>query len=182
MADPVVEGTQEEEEFQPDAEGKLPADKLPVKDGKYPSVVPWTKYVGLKEKFTRVEGELKTKVSSLEEQLKTAANPEELKKISGELEKTKGELEKQAGEFAKIKTELDTLKGKTVADKKASLIKLGVPEAEVNGLDEKGMDSVLKVLATTKTKPKSDFGSGGGGSVPTGSPIELARAAYADSK
>jgi len=148
-----------------------------VEDGKgHPETVSWTQYVGLKEKFNKVESELKTKVSSLEEQLGKSANTEEFNKTKQELERVMGELGKTTEEFEKVKVELEGIKNQSVQEKKAGLIKLGVPKEEVENLGDKELDSLLKVLAGFKPKP--DFGSGGGTSVPVGSPMDLARQAY----
>jgi hypothetical protein len=173
----VVEGSQEEEAIQPDAEGKIAPDK----EGKYPQVVPYHKYVGIKEKFTRVEKELNAKVSSLEEQVKKA-NPAELAKVTEELGKIKADLEAKTAEFTKVQGELDGMKNKSIADKKANLIKLGVKEETLKDMGDKEMDKVLEALASAKGKPKSDLGSGGGTGVPVGSPMDLARQAYSQTK
>jgi len=118
-------------------------------------------------------------VSGLEEQLGKSANTEEFNKTKEELEKVKGELSGKEEEFKKVKEELEGIKNQSVQEKKANLIKLGVSKEEIEALGDKELDSLLKVLAGFKPKP--DFGSGGGTSVPIGSPMDLARQAYSKS-
>ena len=149
--DNVGEGGQDVERIQPDAEGKIP----PEKDGKYPEVVSWSKYVGIKEKFNRVETDLKGKVTNLEEQLKTTVSAEEHKKVQDELDKTKGELQTTS-------ETLKTQQEKTLMEKRADLKNRGLSEDEVKAMSEKELDAVS--LALAKIKPRADMGSGGGGS------------------
>ena len=141
-----------------------PAGEGEDRDGKHPETVPWSQYVGIKEKFTRVETELTGKVTSLEEQLKGKVGTEEHTKIKTELESTKAELEKVSGE-------LKVTQEKTLAEKRAVLIKRGIPEEQAKGLSEKELDNVNAVLATVKPKP--DLGGGGGGESPAGAKSKM---------
>jgi hypothetical protein len=151
-------------------EGKPVVDAEPVeKDGKHPENVSWTQYVGIKEKFTRVETELKTKVASLEEQLKKAPNPEEFTKIKGELDTVKAD-------HKKVSDELTATKERSISEKRNSLITKGVPAEKVKDLSEKELDAISGVLGTIVTeKPKADFGNGGGGNTPASSKERFAR-------
>lgn len=143
------------EKIVPDAEGKLPADK----EGKYPEVVPWSKYVGIKESLgNKLETE-RQKVTSLEEKLKSAVSTEEHTKIKEELDSTKTKLQETSDV-------LKTTQEKTLTEKRDILVKRGVPEEKVKELSEKELDSVGVVLETLK--PKADLGGGGGGELPTG--------------
>ncbi len=125
----------------------------PDKDGKYPEVVPWQKYVGIKEAW----GKTKEKVASLEDKLKQAANPEELTKVKGELDKIKTDHQKTLDE-------LKSAKESTIAEKRTSIIRRGVPEAKAKELSEKELDTLASVLGDIKAAPKPDMSGGGGGS------------------
>lgn len=160
------EGKDDVEKIQPDAEGKIKPDK----EGKYPEVVPYHKYIGIKEKFTRVEGELKGQVTSLEERLKTAISADEFDKVKKELEEAKGKLQT-------TEDELKTTKESTLAEKRATIIKSGIPEEKVKDMSIQELNAALVVLE--HHKPGADMGGGGGGAaVPQGSPMELARQGY----
>jgi hypothetical protein len=144
------------------------------KGGKsHPESVPYHQYIGLKEKFTRVETELRGQVSSLEEQLKKAVSAEEVTKLTEQLTKAK---EAQV----KAESDLAALKNASLSEKRAYLIKKGIPEKEANEMSEKELTNVQKVL--DNFKPKPDMGTGGGSGVPLkGSPMDLARLAYSQS-
>lgn len=148
MADPVVEDPKVVGESQ---EG-TPGDK-------HPETVPWSQYVGIKEKFTRVEKELGDKITGLEEQAKKAVSTDEHTKIKEELESTKTKLQETSDV-------LKTTQEKTLTEKRDILVKRGVPEDKVKDLSEKELDSVGVVLETLK--PKADLGGGGGGESPAG--------------
>ena len=143
MVDPVVE------------DPKVVEDETPVdvKEGdKPPESVPWTKYVGIKEKFTRVEGELKTKISGLEEQAKNVVSTEDHKKVTEELAEAKKKL---TDAEAVVKEAAE----KTSAEKKETLVKRGVPEDKVKDLSDKELDNLDLVLSAVG-KPKPDTGGG----------------------
>jgi len=136
----------------------------------HPETVPWSQYVGLKEKFTRVEGELKGKVQGLEEQLKQAVNPEEFQKVQKELDEAKGKLDSTS-------TELETIKGQALTEKREFLVKKGVKEEKIKEASVKELDILIDAIGGFKPSP--DLGSGGGsGSLQGVSPMELARRAY----
>ncbi len=135
-------GTPNADEVKPDA------------DGKYPETVPWNRYVGIKESLGKKIDAEKTKVQSLEEQLKTTVSTDEHKKVSEELEGTKKMLTDKT-------TELDTKVAATLTEKRAALITKGVPEEKVKDMSVEVIDAVL---AVEMPKPKSDLGGGGGGS------------------
>ncbi len=131
--------------------------------GKYPETVPWNRYVGIKESIgKKIEAE-KTKVQSLEEQIKNNVTTEEHKKVSEELTGTKKTLEEKT-------TELNTKVEATLSEKRATLVKRGVSEEKAKGLSEKEIDAVLTVEIP---KPKPDLGGGGGGDTPKGSTAKI---------
>lgn len=155
----------EVEKIQPDAEGKIKPDK----DGKYPEVVPWSKYVGIKESLGKKLDTAKEQVTSLEEKLKTATNPEEFKKVSDELEETKKKL-------TDSDEELKNTKEKTLTEKRSILVKRNIPEEKVKDMSVEELNAALVVLE--HSKPGADMGSGSGAGALEGSPMELARKAY----
>lgn len=135
MSDPIVD------------EGKKDVDEsLEESKDKHPETVPYEKYVGIKEKFNRVEKELKGQVSSLEEQLKSTVSTEEHTKIKGDLEKLSGEL--------------TSIKDASLTEKKSLLVKKNVPEETIKDMTVEQIDTVLKVLGASSPKP--DMGMGGG--------------------
>lgn len=155
----------------PDTEVK---DQLDVEepkagaDGKYPDV-PYTKYIGVKEKFTRVETQLKGQVADLEAKLKASPNPDEFSKTKAELETVKTNL-------IAATTELNTFKEKSILEKRKTLIEKGLTEEQVKGLSEKEMTTIAGVLGTI-AKPKADTG-GGGGITPSGNAKERIRSGF----
>lgn len=159
------EGKDEVEKIQLGEDGKIPADK----EGKYPEVVPYHKYVGIKEKFTRVEKELKDQVSSLEERLNKAPNAEEFIKSQKEL----GDLK---AEHQKVTDELKGIKDKSVSELRETLKSKGVSEEDISGLGETELRVLTK--AVVGFKPKPDLGGGGGSSGLKGTPMQLAQQAY----
>lgn len=153
------------EKILPDAEGKIPADK----EGKYPELVPWSKYVGIKESLGGKLDSERAKVTSLEERLKGVISSEEHERVKGELEQTKANLQT-------ITDELNTTKEKSLTEKRNTLIKRGMPEDKVKDMSDKELNAVL--VAVEHIKPGADLGRGGGSSPLEGSPLELARRAY----
>ena len=142
----------------------------PDEKGKYPEVVPWNQYVGIKEKFNKVESELKGQIANLEERVKSGASAEEL-------EAAKLELAGLKTEHQKVTDELKNTNEKNLTEKRATLISKGVPEEQVKEASGKELDIILKALEAYK--PKADMGGGGGGGELRGSPMELAQRAYA---
>lgn len=132
---------------------------------KHPETVPWDKYVGIKEKFTRVEGELNAKITGLEEQIKKAVSTEEHDRIKTELEDTKIKLQTASDE-------LKTTKEATLSEKRATLVsKGGISEDDAKAMSEGEINGAIKVLASYKPKP--DLGGGGGGESPTGAKSKI---------
>lgn len=163
------EGKDNVEKIVPDAEGKVPADK----DGKYPEVVPWSQYVGIKESLGKKLTASEEKVTSLEEKLKNAPNAEEAAKTKEELESTKTKLQEKEEAETKA-TE------KSVTEMREVLKKANVPDEKLEGASEAELKRLIDVLGGVKPKSLPDLSGGGGGSggVPQGSPMELARQAY----
>jgi hypothetical protein len=150
----VVEGPQKEE--------KLGEEK----PSEHPETVSWTQYVGLKEKFNKVESELKEKVRGLEEQVKNSVTLEEHTKAKAELEKVSGELK--------------AMQNKSLEEKRG-ILKGKVPDEEIAEMSEKELDTVIKVLRISKPAPDLSGGGGGSGGL-TGTPMDLARRAYESKK
>jgi len=148
----------------PDAE-----EIVPDAAGKHPEVVPWNKYVGIKESLGKKLDSERTKAISLEEQLKKAPNAEEFTRITAELASTKTKLTEKEGELTKVKEA-------TVSEMRTSLITKGVPEEKVKAMSEAEMKGALSVIGDRRPHP--DLGSGGGSGKLEGSPRELARQAY----
>ena len=97
-------------------EDKLDEEIQPDKEGKFPEVVPWNKYVGIKESLGKKLDTERQKVASLEEQLKMAIKPEDVKSIKDELDETKTKL-------TTTETELSSLKQTTLTEKRSILTK-----------------------------------------------------------
>jgi hypothetical protein len=174
MPDPVKEDSQSVEAVHTELEAAI-AD--PVTKS-HPDSVPWNQYVGLKEKTRKIETRLIDKVTGLEEQLKKAStvSPDELTKLQAELTSTKGEL-------VKAQEQVKAFNDKSLSDKRASL-KGKVPDEKLATMSEKELEAanyVLSSFGANPPKPKPDMGGGGGQVVSTGSPMELARQAYANS-
>lgn len=159
------EGVEEKKEGQQEP----PVNEKPEGDKGHPENVPWNQYVGLKEKFNKVETELKGKISSLEEKLTQGISAEEHDKIKQELEETKSK-------FLQTSEELTKVKEAGVTEKRAALKSRGVPEEKVNSMSEDALNAALETLKFVKPAP--DMGSGGGSGGLQGSPMELARIAY----
>jgi len=158
-------------------EGKNDVEEIqPDKDGEYPETVPWSKYVGIKESLgkkadtaiTNLEIE-KQKVTSLEEQIKSAASAEDIQKLKDELTDVKGKLQSK-------EEELTNLQNSSVAEKREVLTKRGVPEDKIKDMTAKELDAAIMALGSAKPAP--DLGGGGGSGDLKGSPIELAVKAY----
>lgn len=144
----------------------------PDAGGKYPEVVPWSKYVGIKESLGNKLTAERTKVASLEERLKTVPSTDEFTKVKADLAEAKTKLQTTTDE-------LNTTKNKTLSEKRGTLTKGGIPEAQTKDMTDKELDAALLVLGSRKP-PSPDLGGGGGQSpIPKGtSPMELARRAY----
>jgi hypothetical protein len=157
MSDGVNEGDKNVvEEIQPDAAGK------------YPETVPWNKYVGIKESLGGKLDAEKQKVTSLEEQLKTAVSTDEFNEVKTELDRTKNKLQETV-------TELQTNKEKTLSEKRETLVKRGISDEKVKELSEKELDNIAMVLSTVKPKPD---GGGGGSSDTPKSPRERIQSGF----
>lgn len=155
MSDTDVDGGKTDVDA--DKGGTPPVTPPPEGDKQHPETVPWTQYVGIKEKFTKVEGELTGKVKTLEEQLSKTVSTDEHTKVADELKTAKSELEKVSGE-------LKTIKDTSLSEKKEGLIKRGLPKEKVDSLTETEIDHIAGVLGTVKPGP--DLGGGGGGTSP----------------
>lgn len=150
----------------PDTEGKI----TPGADGKYPEVVPWSKYVGVKESLGKRATEAEGKVTSLEAQLKGVISTEDFGKVWNELEQAQGQLQT-------TKTELDAVKEKSLSEKRDILTKKGVPAEKAKEMSDGELNAAILMLE--HTKPGPDLGGGGGASPLTGkSPMDLAVQAY----
>jgi hypothetical protein len=155
MPDPIVnEGSQSEE------------------GATHPETVPYHKYIGVKEMLSKAE----TKATNLAEQLKQAPSAEEHARIKAELETEKAERKKASDE-------LNTFKEQSLSGKRATLIARGVAEEDIKNASEKELMIISKALGEAKpvAKPAPDFGGGGGSGSLKGSPLDLARQAYASS-
>jgi len=166
------EGKDDVEKIVPNAEGKVPADK----DGKYPEVVPWSKYVGAKESLGNKLDAEKEKVKSLEEKLKEAPNKEEHGKLAQQLADKTAELEK-------ITNELNQGKEKTATELREALkVTKAFSDDELGKMSEAELRAAVKAAGgKPKSLPDLSGGGGGGGVVPQGSPLKLARDAYEQS-
>lgn len=156
--------------------GKIPdlEEIKPDKDGKYPENVPWNQYVGTKESLGSKIAAEKEKVNSLEEQLKNAPKKEEFDRITKELADSTTKLQTATEELTKTKE-------KTATELRETLKTQGLTDEQTKDMSEAEMKRMVSVLGS---KPKSlpDLSGGGaGGGVPKGSPIQLARDAYASS-
>lgn len=167
------EGKEDVEEIQPikpDAEGKIAAGE----DGKYPEVVPHSKYVGVKEAWGKAKARAEaaeTKVQDLEEKLSKATSAEDVKKLQDELDGTKTKLEE-------ANANLTNIQNKSLSEKRETLTKRGLSEEKVKDMSDKELDAAL--LALEQIKPNPDMGTGASGTVPTGSPLDLATQAYGE--
>lgn len=155
----------------PDAE-----EIKPGADGKYPETVPWNKYVGIKESLGGKLTKAEEKAKGLEEQLKNAPNKEEHDKVTQQLVDKTTELEK-------ITTELNQGKEKTANELREALKdNKAFTEEELGKMSEAELRAAVKAAGSKKTSlPDVSGGGGGGGVVPSGSPLKVARDAYASS-
>jgi uncharacterized protein YdcH (DUF465 family) len=175
MDNPVNEENQNVEAVHQELEAAI-AD--PVTKS-HPESVPWNQYVGLKEKTRKIETRLITKVNSLEEQIKKAGtasgSSEEVTKLKTELDATKAEL-------TKANDAIKAFNDKSLTDKRTAL-KGKIPEDKLVTMSDKELDAANLAISSmgNSPRPKPDMGSGGGSTPLTGSPIELARQAYATS-
>uniref|UniRef100_A0A6M3KIZ6 Scaffolding protein n=1 Tax=viral metagenome TaxID=1070528 RepID=A0A6M3KIZ6_9ZZZZ len=133
------------EEIQPDATGK------------YPENVPWSQYVGIKESLGKKLDTERQKVTSLEEKLKGATSTEEVEKLKVQLT----ELGKKAEAATQ---ELTTFKEQSLSERRATLVKRGIPEEKTKEMSGKELDAAFAVLE--HIKPNPDMGGGGGGTPP----------------
>uniref|UniRef100_A0A6M3IJA6 Scaffolding protein n=1 Tax=viral metagenome TaxID=1070528 RepID=A0A6M3IJA6_9ZZZZ len=129
----------------------------PDASGKYPESVPWNQYVGIKESLGKKLDTERQKVTSLEEKLKGATSTEEVEKLRGQLT----ELEKKAEAATQ---ELTTFKEQSLSERRAILVKRGIPEGKTKEMSGKELDAAFAVLE--HIKPNPDMGGGGGGTPP----------------
>ena len=156
--------------IEPSEDGNIKLEK--DEKGQYPKVVPWSKYVGIKESLGGKLQAAEDKVKSLEEQLKNAPNAEEFNRIKTELDETKGKLQTASDELKGIKE-------KSVSELKVALSGKGLSAERIEKMSEAEMRTVLEVLGDKKPAP--DLGSGGGSGELKGSPMDLARRGYEES-
>ena len=142
--------------------------------GNFPENIPSSKYIGVKEAL----GRAKEKNASLEEQLSKRPTQEAYEELQKKYDEANAKVKTADEEKAKA-TE------KTVTELKEGLKKSGVyTDEELEKMSETELSTAAKVVARMggKPKPLPDLGDGGqGGSVPKGSPMQLAREAYANS-
>ncbi len=125
--------------------------------------------------------ELKAKAEGLEAQAIKMVKPEEHQKILDEHQKVKAELDSiKVTEIAKAKAAEDAakvIKEQTLTTKRAELVKKGLPEDKVKGMNEEALSAAE--LVVTSWKPGADMGGGSGGSTLNGlSLFELGQLAY----
>lgn len=156
------------EEVKDNVENELEVTDPKTGTKTHPDTVSWDQYVRTKETIGN-------KVTKLEEKLKSAVNAEDHSKVLKELEDTKAKL-------TTVESELKTFREATVTEKKKILEEKGVPKEKLEGLTETELSKINDILGDVKTKkPAPDLGGGGGGTALTGSPMSLARQAYASS-
>lgn len=145
--------------------------------GKFPESISSKQYIATKESLGRKLDAEREKVKSLEEQLKNAPNAEEATRIKEERDGLKTKLQEKEEEATKASE-------KSVSEMKEILKKANVPEEKLEGASEAELKRLVDVLGGIKPKSLPDLsgGGGGGGAVATGSPMELARQAYANPK
>ena len=153
----------------PDNVEEVVEDIKPDEKGNYPETVSWKQYVGTKESLGKKITAAEAKVSTLEEQLKTAIKQEDFNKTKQELDDAKTKLQ-EAEEKLKGVTE------KSLTEKRERLVKSGLSEEEVKKMTEEALDAGIKVL--NSRKPGADMGSGAGSGELKGSPMQLAQQAY----
>ncbi len=153
----------EEAGVQPDAAGKTPES------------VSWQQYVATKETIGGKLDAERTRSKELQDKLDAAVTPEDHAKVKEELDKAN----------ASLKEKLDA----SLGERRATVVKSGLTSEEVDAMSEEALDTAIKVLgmkandpANKEEKPPGpDMGGGGGGSVPAGSPQQLAVQGYASS-
>ncbi len=128
---------------------------------KHPETVPWSQYVGIKESLGGKLDAEKTKVTSLEEKLNSAASTEELERVRGELKESKDKLQI-------TEEELKTNKEMSLAEKRSTLTNRGIPEEKVKDMSNEALTAAIVVLE--HSKPSPDLGGGGGSGSLEGSP------------
>ncbi len=147
----------------------------PDEAGKTPESVSWQQYVATKETIGGKLDAERTKSKELQDKLDAAVTPEDHAKVKEELDKA----------TASLKEKLDA----SLGEKRVTVVKSGLTSEEVNVMSEEALDAAIKVLgmkandpANKEEKPPGpDMGGGGGGSVPAGSPQQLAVQGYASS-
>lgn len=162
------EGKDEEVVIQPDNEGKITPDK----EGKFPKVVPWDRYVGIKESLGKKLTTAEDKVKSLEEQLSKAVKQDDFNAVQTELEKVKVEHQK-------VQDDMKAAKDKGIQEMRGKLKARGIPEDQYADAGEVALSAMIKVLDSYKPRPDLDGAGGGSGTLQGVSPGELARRAYA---
>ncbi len=148
----------------------------PDEAGKHPENVSWNQYVATKETIGGKLDSERTKSKELQEKLDAAVSSEDHAKVKEELDKAN----------ASLKEKLDA----SLGEKRATVVKSGLTEEKVNAMSEEALNAAIEVLGVKPNEPDKpnepkppgpDLGGGGGGSVPQGTPNQLAVAAYASS-
>jgi hypothetical protein len=135
------------------------SDETKVEEGKdgegskHPETVSWSQYVGVKEKLGKEKSDLQTKITSLEEQVKSSVSPDKLV----ELQKAYDELK---GKHDELDSKLTKETAERISTKRETLKTKGIPEEQWKDADESQLDLMLKTISAFK--PKADMGSGGG--------------------
>ena len=139
--------------------------------GRHPETVSWEQYVGTKQSLGKKLETATHKVGNLEEQLKGATSAEDAAKLAEELTTTKTKLEE-------VQAELTGLKDASAAEKRAILVKKGIPEEDVKDMSEAELNKVIKVIGSFRPSPDLGAGGGGAGSLEGKSPLALAAMGY----
>lgn len=143
-------------------------------DKGHPESVPWSQHVAAKETISNKLKTAEEKASSLEEQLKNAPSKEAYDKLVTERDEANAKLKS-------LTDEKNASDEKTATELREAL-KDKLPEEELKGMSVAELQRAVKLVGGSKPKSLPDLsGGGGGGEVPKGSPLELARQAYASS-
>lgn len=162
----------------PDDENAVVTDEAgvqPDEAGKHPESVSWQQYVATKETIGGKLDTERTKSKELQDKLDTSVSSEDHTKVKEELDKAN----------ASLKEKLEA----SLGERRATVVKSGLTSEEVNAMSEEALDTAIKVLEMKANDPEQkkekppgpDLGGGGGGSVPEGSPQQLAVQGYASS-
>jgi hypothetical protein len=148
--------------------------------GKHPETVPWSQYVGTKESLGSKLDAANAKVSSLEEQVKTAVKPEDHNRVVAELNTLKATHES-------VSKELNTIKDASIAEKRTALVTSGIPEDKVKSMSAIELNAALLVINSLPggnkvPVPRADLGNGSTAPPPTKDPMERSRRAYEGKK